>query len=69
MVIGAVISVLLAGRDVALLAKILLAIEGVGILAMVVLVVVIFARGGARPPGGWTSACSRSPAAVSPRPR
>ncbi len=46
-VIAAVISFLLAGRDVKLLAKILLAIEGLGILAMVVLVVVIFAKGGA----------------------
>jgi amino acid transporter len=45
--IGAVISFLLSGRDIRLLAKILLAIEGVGILAMVVLVVVIFAKGGA----------------------
>ncbi|MCU1408871.1 MAG: amino acid/polyamine/organocation transporter, superfamily [Microbacteriaceae bacterium] len=46
-IVGAVISVLLAGRDVALIAKILLAIEGVGIVAMVVLVAVIFANGGA----------------------
>lgn len=45
--IAAVISFLLAGRDIQLLAKILLAIEGLGILAMVVLVVVIFAKGGA----------------------
>ncbi len=45
--IGAVISFLLSGRDIQLLAKILLAIEGVGILAMIVLVVVIFAKGGA----------------------
>ena len=44
-VIAAVISFLLAGRDIRLLAKILLAIEGIGILAMVVLVVVIFAQG------------------------
>ncbi|HKV20453.1 MAG TPA: APC family permease [Mycobacterium sp.] len=46
-VVAFVISFLLAGRDVKLLAKILLAIEGLGILAMVVLVVVIFAKGGA----------------------
>jgi amino acid transporter len=46
-VIGAVISFLLAGRDIRLLAKILLVIEGIGILSMVVLVAVIFAKGGA----------------------
>ncbi|TGD89780.1 APC family permease [Mycolicibacterium sp. CH28] len=46
-VIGAAISFLLSGRDIQLLAKILLAIEGVGILAMIVLVVVIFGKGGA----------------------
>jgi amino acid transporter len=46
-VIGAAISLLLSGRDIRLLAKILLAIEGIGILAMLVLVVVIFAKGGA----------------------
>jgi amino acid transporter len=46
-VIGAAISFLLSGRDIQLLAKILLAIEGVGILAMIVLVVAIFAKGGA----------------------
>ena len=45
--VAAVISILLAGRDIRLLAKILLVIEGLGILAMVVLVVVIFAKGGA----------------------
>jgi amino acid transporter len=45
--VAAVISVLLAGRDIRLLAKILLGIEGIGILSMVVLVVVIFAKGGA----------------------
>ncbi|MFS0897302.1 APC family permease [Mycolicibacterium litorale] len=45
--VGAVISFLLAGRDVRLLAKALLAIEGIGILAMVVLVAVIFIKGGA----------------------
>ncbi|MCW2690175.1 MAG: amino acid/polyamine/organocation transporter, superfamily [Mycobacterium sp.] len=46
-VVGATISFLLAGRDIRLLAKILLGIEGIGIISMVVLVVVIFARGGA----------------------
>jgi amino acid transporter len=46
-VVGAAISVLLAGRDITVLAKILLGIEGIGILSMVVLVVVIFAKGGA----------------------
>ena len=45
--IGAVISLLLSGRDIQLLAKLLLAIEGVGILAMIVLVLVIFGKGGA----------------------
>lgn len=45
--IGAVISLLLSGRDIQLLAKILFAIEGLGILAMVVLVAVIFGKGGA----------------------
>src|SRR3954452_6572577 len=46
-VVGAAISLLLSGRDIRLLAKILLAIEGIGILSMIVLVVVIFAKGGA----------------------
>jgi amino acid transporter len=46
-VVGAAISFLLSGRDIRLLAKILLVIEGVGILSMIVLVVVIFAKGGA----------------------
>src|ERR1700754_1252881 len=46
-VIAAVVSILLSGRDIRLLAKILLAIEGIGILAMVILVIVIFAKGGA----------------------
>src|SRR3954451_25008221 len=43
-VVAAAISFVLSGRDIRLLAKILLAIEGIGILAMVVLVVVIFVR-------------------------
>ena len=46
-VVGAAISFLLSGRDIRLLAKILLGIEGIGILSMIVLVVVIFAKGGA----------------------
>jgi amino acid transporter len=46
-IVGAALSLLLAGRDVALIAKVLLIIEGVGIVAMIVLVVVIFAKGGA----------------------
>lgn len=45
--LGAVLSFLLAGREVSLIAKILLVIEGVGIIAMVILVAVIFASGGA----------------------
>ena len=45
--VGAAISFLLSGRDVRLLGKILLGIEGIGILSMVVLVAVIFAKGGA----------------------
>lgn len=49
--IAGLASFLLSGREARLLAKILLAIEGVGILAMVVLVAVILARGGAQPTG------------------
>ena len=67
-VIAAVISFLLAGRDIRLLAKILLAIEGLGILAMVVLVVVIFAKGGAPSTGIDFSVFSFSGSGVS-RPR
>ncbi|MGN8025035.1 APC family permease [Microbacterium sp. 22242] len=47
MIVGAVGSFLLAGRDVALIAKVLLVIEGVGIVAMIVLVIAIFGHGGA----------------------
>lgn len=50
-VVGAVISFALAGRDIRLLAKILLGIEGIGIVAMIVLVIAIFARGGAASTG------------------
>lgn len=46
-VIGAGVSLLMAGRDVALIAKVLLVIEGAGIVAMIVLVIAIFAHGGA----------------------
>jgi amino acid transporter len=45
--IAAAISFVLSGREARLLAKVLLAIEGVGIVAMVVLAAVILARGGA----------------------
>ncbi|MFC6356845.1 APC family permease [Luethyella okanaganae] len=44
---GAIVSFLLAGRDVSMIAKILLVIEGIGIVAMLILVAVIFANGGA----------------------
>jgi amino acid transporter len=57
-VVGAAISFLLSGRDIRLLAKILLAIEGIGILSMIVLVVVIFAKGGAPTTGVDFSAFS-----------
>jgi amino acid transporter len=59
-VVGAVISFLLAGRDVAFLARILLFIEAIGIISMVVLVVVIFAKGGAPTTGVDFSAFSFS---------
>src|SRR4051794_13485381 len=57
-VVGAAISFLLSGRDIRLLAKILLAIEGIGILSMIVLVVVIFAKGAAPTTGVDFSAFS-----------
>ncbi len=50
-VIATALSFVLTGRDARVLAKILLAIEGVGIIAMVVLAVVIIVRGGAQPTG------------------
>jgi amino acid transporter len=54
--VAAVFSVMLTGRDARLLAKILLGIEGVGIVAMVVLAAVIFGRGGAPPTGvDWST--------------
>jgi amino acid transporter len=49
--VGAAISFLLAGREVSLIAKVLMVIEGVGIIAMVILVSVIFAKGGASTTG------------------
>ncbi|HEY2043351.1 MAG TPA: APC family permease [Jatrophihabitans sp.] len=42
---------LLAGRDTRLIARILIIIEGVGIVAMIILVAVIFAKGGAKSTG------------------
>lgn len=59
-VAAAAISFVLTGRDARLLAKILLGIEGVGIVAMVVLAAVIFARGGAKPTGVDLSVFSAS---------
>ena len=64
-VVGAAISLLLSGRDIRLLAKILLAIEGIGILSMIVLVVVIFAKGGAPSTGFDFSVFSFSGGGVS----
>lgn len=58
-------SLLLTGREARLLAKVLLVIEGVGILAMVVLVVVILARGGAQSTGMDFSTFSVSGTSVS----
>lgn len=46
-IVGAALSLLLAGREASTIAKVLLVVEGVGIIAMVVLVVVIFVKGGA----------------------
>ncbi|MFY9916971.1 MAG: APC family permease [Mycobacterium sp.] len=65
-VIAAVISFLLSGRDIRLLAKILLVIEGIGILAMVILVLVIFAKGGAPSTGIDFSVFSFSGGGVTP---
>lgn len=50
-VVGGALSAVLTALDIRVLAKILLAIEGVGIVAMVVLAAVILARGGAAPTG------------------
>lgn len=49
--VAAAAALLLSGREVRLLAIVLLVIEGVGIVAMVVLAAVIIARGGAQPTG------------------
>nr|MDT0526269.1 amino acid permease [Streptomyces sp. DSM 41633] len=65
-VIGAVISFALAGRDIRVLAKILLGIEGIGIVAMIVLVIAIFAQGGAPTTGFDFSVFSFSGSGVSP---
>lgn len=62
---GAAVSFVLTGRDASLLAKILLAIEAVGIGAMVVLAAVIFARGGAKPTGVDFTAFTASGVSVS----
>lgn len=64
-VIAAAGSLLLTGRDARLLAKVLLGIEGVGIVAMVVLATVIFARGGAPSTGVDWSTFSASGVSVS----
>ena len=64
-VVAAAISLLLAGRDIRMLAKILLVIEGIGILSMVVLVIVIFAKGGAPSTGFDFSVFSFSGSGVS----
>lgn len=54
--VSAAMSLALTGRDVRLLAKVLLGIEGVGIIAMVILAAVIFGRGGAKPTGvDWST--------------
>lgn len=64
-VVGAAVSFLMAGRDVALIAKVLLVIEGVGIVAMIVLVIAIFAHGGAPSTGFDLSTFSLSGVDVS----
>lgn len=58
-------SLLLTGREARLLAKVLLAFEGVGIVAMVVLAAVILARGGAQSTGMDFSTFSLSGTSVS----
>ncbi len=63
--VSAAMSLALTGRDVRLLAKVLLGIEGVGIIAMVILAAVIFARGGAKPTGVDWSTFSASGVSVS----
>ena len=63
--ISAAAALLMTGREARLLAKVLLVIEGVGIVAMVVLAAVIFARGGAQPTGMDFSTFSFSGTSVS----
>jgi amino acid transporter len=64
-VVAAAISFVLSGREARLLAKVLLAIEGVGIVAMVILAAVILARGGAPGTGMDLSTFSFSGVSVS----
>ncbi|MGI9125767.1 MAG: APC family permease [Mycobacterium sp.] len=61
---AAAVSFVLTGRDARLLAKVLLAIEGIGIIAMVVLAAVIFIRGGAPATGMDFSTFSASGVSV-----
>lgn len=63
--VAAAASLLLTGREARLLAKVLLVIEGIGIIAMVVLAAVILARGGAQPTGMDFSTFSASGVSVS----
>jgi amino acid transporter len=63
--VAAAASFLLTGREARLLAKVLLVIEGVGIVAMVVLAAVILARGGAPSTGMDYSTFSLSDVPVS----
>ncbi|MFN8072195.1 MAG: APC family permease [Mycobacterium sp.] len=63
--ITAAASFVLTGREARLLAKVLLVIEGLGIVAMVVLAAVIFARGGAPATGMDFSVFSLSGGSVS----
>ncbi|WP_326584672.1 APC family permease [Streptomyces sp. NBC_00481] len=56
--VAVALAALLAARDTKLVGKILMVIEGVGILGMAVLVIVIFAKGGAQSTGVDFSAFS-----------
>lgn len=62
--VGGAVSLVVTGRDARLLAKILLGIEGVGIVAMIVLAVAILVRGGA--PGTGIDLGTFSPSGVEP---
>ena len=62
--VAGALSLRLTGRDARVLAKILLAIEGVGIAAMIVLSAVIITRGGAAPTGVDFSVFSTSGVSV-----